>query len=295
MPTQVTNVVIPFAILPPQVLLRMAKRASWLGSRVNAFAPGLKDSLRQSHTPIDSRTYSAAAFINSVTIAAVLALLLSIVSILARVNLDVLIATLPAVGFMATFATAMAYPQIVARRRAREIEKDLIPAVRQLVIELRSGVALFQAMVSISDDYGAVSEEFRNVVKRIHGGVSDLDAIAEASSQAASPELRKVLWQISNALKIGTDVATALENLLDELAANRINAIRAYGQELGPFAMIYMLTAVIMPSMGITMLIILLSFLDVPLPPIVLGAILAGLVIFQLFFLNFISSRRPAV
>ena len=45
----------------------------------------------------------------------------------------------------------------------------------------------------------------------------ELDALAEASHENPSLQFRKVLWQISNALKVGSDVGEALEAIVEEL------------------------------------------------------------------------------
>ncbi|PIT85466.1 hypothetical protein COU36_03090, partial [Candidatus Micrarchaeota archaeon CG10_big_fil_rev_8_21_14_0_10_59_7] len=83
--------------------------------------------------------------------------------------------------------------------------------------------------------------------------------------------------------------------LLAELTRERIDQIRKYGQELSPWTMIYMMAAVILPSLGVTVLIVIASFMSVGIPAVVLPVIVLMLVGFQLFFMNFVASRRPTV
>ena len=140
-----------------------------------------------------------------------------------------------------------------------------------------------------------MSNAFSKIVQKINSGVPELEALAEASTTNPSHQYRRLLWQISNALKVGSDLGRVLELQIDELTRERVDQIRRYGQELSPWTMIYMMAAVIVPSLGVTMLIVIVGFLDVTVPKIILAVVLAGLIGFQLFFLNFVNSRRPAI
>ena len=174
-------------------------------------------------------------------------------------------------------------------------DKDITLFSRQLATMVKSGVPLFNAMASISSEYGEVSKEFGKIVQRINSGTPDLEALAEASTSNPSHQFRRVLWQISNALKVGSDVGRVLELQIDELTRERVDQIRRYGQELSPWTMIYMMAAVILPSLGVTMMIVVVGFLDVSVPKAVLGGVLVGLIGFQILFMNFVNSRRPAI
>jgi len=58
----------------------------------------------------------------------------------------------------------------------------------------------------------------------------------------------------------------------------------------------YMMFAVIMPSLGITFMIILSTFTGSSIvSPMMLVIILSGLIIFQMFFLSLIRTKRPNV
>ena len=56
-----------------------------------------------------------------------------------------------------------------------------------------------------------------------------------------------------------------------------------------------MISAIVFPSLGITMLIVVGSLLSFPIPKVVLPVIFIALVGFQFMFFNFVSTRRPAV
>jgi flagellar protein FlaJ len=150
-------------------------------------------------------------------------------------------------------------------------------------------------MTSVSVGYGPVSIEFAKMVGQMNAGVAQTDVLNEASKRNPSFRFRRVLWQISNALKVGSDVGNAIEEMINELTKERITEIQRYGQELNPWVMIYMVLAVVLPSLGITMMIIIMSFMNVLIPITIFPAVFLFLLGFQLFFISFVKSRRPQV
>jgi hypothetical protein len=95
---------------------------------------------------------------------------------------------------------------------------------------------------------------------------------------------------------VGSDIAISLSDMIDELSKEKMDDIRRYGQELNPWTMMYMMLAVVIPSLGITIAAIILSFLNISMPKnLVLPGVIVFLILFQVFFINFVKSRRPVV
>lgn len=288
---------VPFSLLPPPLVEKLSKVTMFerTGNVASTFFPSLHQELLQMESTTSAREYSAmgvvAAIFNSIFI-----LILGV--ILAQVTkenfLPFIILGVILVGLV-SFVTIMMYPKIIARKRARKLENELVPAMRQLLIQVKSGVPLYEAMTGVCDGYGEVSLEFRKMVKKINGGIPMEVVLEEKSRATASLQFRRVLWQIDNALKVGTDVGRALEEIIADLVLEKIDDIRRYGQELSPWTMIYMLAAIVMPSLGITMMLVIISFLGVDVPKIVFAAVIVFIIMFQLFFSDFVRSRRPAV
>jgi len=286
---------IPFSMLPPDVAAGIAKRFVAVGNILLGFAPFLKAQLQQTDIKYTPREYATISVIVSVTNALVVGLFIFLLGILARTNLAMFALGAAAILGFASFASVFFYPRIISTRRVRAIDNNLVPALRQMLIELRSGVSLFEAMKSISGGYGAVSAEFKNITDRIEGGIAEIKAINDASARNPSFRFRRALWQISNSLSVGADVTIALEDMIADLTKEKMDDIRRYGQELNPWTMMYMMVAVIVPSLGVSMMSILLSFLNLPIPKIIYPGIIAGLILFQIFFISFVRSRRPVV
>ncbi len=202
-------------------------------------------------------------------------------------------------GFPLIFAFAFFsfanYPKIKGRRISRELDKNLPYALRHMLIEVRSGISLYEAMVSVSEDYGEASKEFNRIVKDINGGKPQIQALEDSIVRNPSTQYRRAMWQMINALKSGTDVSDTLETLVDSMVKRQKLKVKRYGKELNPYVLVYLMIAVILPSLGVTFLIVLSTFTGVGLDEFTFFQILGGLVLFQVFFLNFVKSKRPEV
>ncbi|MFH1285302.1 MAG: type II secretion system F family protein [Candidatus Micrarchaeota archaeon] len=287
---------IPFSILPPPLVLALSKLLLQPGAVLAKVSPSLRIELMQADVKMPPREYAAISLLVALSNMIIIGLIFAIFITAAKVQ-D---AWLPAGGAIlvvgaASFASVFLYPRVIATKRVRALEENLIPALRQMLIELRSGVTLFQAMGSVSEGYGETSREFKHIVEHMNVGVSAPDSIAEATQRNPSFKFRRVLWQISNALSVGSDISSGIEDMLVDLTKEKTDQIKRYGQELNPWTMMYMMGTVVLPSLGISTLVIVLSFLNVRIPKLVFPAMIVGLVLFQLFFIQFISTRRPVV
>ena len=287
--------IVPLSLLPPGALMSLSRHVEGVGELIASFLPNLRLELMQAEIEIPPRRYAAVSLISGMANFLFVTLLVSLIGFMLRRDVVLLGAFAGLVVGLSSFLTILFYPAVVARRRTRTLESNLIPALRQLLINVKSGVPLFQAMTSVSTGYGPVSREFAKMVEQMNAGVPQTDVLNDASRRNPSFRFRRVLWQISNALKVGSDVGNAIEEMINELTKERMSEIQRYGQELNPWVMIYMVLAVVLPSLGITMLIIIMSFMNVLVPKSIFPAVFMFLFIFQLFFISFVKSRRPAV
>ena len=96
----------------------------------------------------------------------------------------------------------LVYPRIFIARKEREIEKNLLSVLQDILIQLNSGVPLFSILVNISSSrYGVLSEEFRKAVKRINSGEPESQVLNNIGKDNPSVLFRRTLWQISNGMK----------------------------------------------------------------------------------------------
>jgi hypothetical protein len=83
--------------------------------------------------------------------------------------------------------------------------------------------------------------------------------------------------------------------MVDNLTNEQKVQIRKYGSQLNPMAMMYMMVAVIIPSLGITFIIIMSSFSGFEVTKTIFWSILGFIAFFQFMFIGFIKNRRPPV
>jgi archaeal flagellar protein FlaJ len=196
-----------------------------------------------------------------------------------------------------TFNFMLMKPKIRTAKRGKKIDQDLLFAGRHMLIELRSGITLFDAMLGVSQDYGEVSREFNKIVEKITLGVPANIALHDVAENTPSQYLRRVVLQISNSLVSGSDLAGSLEVVLDQISKEQIIQVKAYGQKLNPIVMFFMLFGVIIPSLGVAFLILLLSIVGSSFStagPTMLVGIFGIVTIVQYMFLSVVESSRPS-
>lgn len=199
-------------------------------------------------------------------------------------------------GFI--FFNQINYPRIFSVHKSRDLEKNLIPALQDILVQLNSGVPIYRIMVNIShSDYGEVSHEFTRITNEINSGTSQIEAIENVGKLHLSKYFQRVLWQISNGMRAGNDMSIVIKESIRNLSDEQAIQIQSYGSTLNPIIMFYMLIAVIIPSLGVTFLIIIFSLLDLPktIIQITFGSIFGCVVFIQIMFLGVIKSGRPSL
>jgi len=286
---------VPFSLTMARLIV---KPFYGLGNRISKFFPGLNVRLNQADIDISPREYLAIAFFALwfwTTIIFVLLLTLSLFIILPENFVYVLTVAPLVIGFLAFFYIIQ-YPMLIISKKIRDLDRHLLFALRHMQVQVKSGIPLFDGLVSISKaDYGLISEEFRNCVKKISTGLSETNALEELIFKNPSMYFRRVIWQITNAIRTGADLADTLDAIVDNLANEQKVAIRKYGSQLNPLSMMYMMLAVILPSLGITFLVLLSTFSGFAVSEIIFWFILTILIVFQFSFVGLVKSRRPTI
>jgi flagellar protein FlaJ len=260
--------------------------------------PGLAFELDQSEFHFEPREWVALALFTALFYFSVLFTGLFIVLIAAKIEIARLVLiSLGASGVIGLvgFIYVIFYPKLFVNRKVNQIEKNLPYALHHLLIEVRSGVPLFNALVSISQSrYGILSEEMKKAVDDISTGKSEIAALEMLARRNPSLYFRRVLWQIVNSLKSGADIGNTIKQIVDNLAEEQRVAIKKYGSQLNPLTLMYMIFAVIFPTLGITFLLVLSSFVGIGIDlQLVLIGIILFLVMFQFMIIGLIKSKRP--
>ncbi len=263
-----------------------------VAKRISAGLPDLRRRLREAGMPDDPVGFVQKALVGTIVMAFLLGVLLFFLFDMFAVDKALLVVLLPLL-FGAAFFYQLQYPNAKAKKRARLVDRELVFAGRQMLIELKAGVPLFDAMLSISRDYGEVSREFAKIAERVNAGVPTDMAMHDVSEDNPSMAFKRVMLQLINSIRSGSDVAKALESVLDQISREQITEMKAYGQKLNPIGMFYMIFGIIMPSLGIAIGIIMFSFLSVSVTNVMLYSVLFVVLILQYIFLTIIESQKP--
>ncbi len=254
--------------------------------------PELRKKLKMAKMDVSEDGYITTTLIMSV-LTSVLILILAFM-LLYTSGMDLLVVIpLFLLSLITSFLFFMRKVDVEMNRRELEINKELLFAGKQLLIEIRGGIPLFDAVTHLTEEYGEVSNVFKEIVNKTNLGVPLDVALEDVSDETPSKPFKRVALQIVNSIRSGSDVAVSLETILDQLAQEQIIQIKEYSQKLNPLGMFYLLFGIIVPSMGITLAVTLLTFTGVSFGSEMLWGMLIVIGITQYVFLTMIQSSRP--
>jgi len=268
-----------------------------VSQEIGMMFPELGWDLKRAGYKIDAISYLSIAMFIAMMVFTLSAILL-VAPLVIRGGMDLFIGILGSVVLgVLSFGYIMLIPRLKIVRTEKQIDKHLEYMLKDMQIQLTAGIPLFDTFVNIANgDYGECSTICGKIVREVQSGKSIINVLDEFGLLSSSEYLRRVFWQIVNALKTGSNVTIALKAISNEIRAEKENKIRGYGQELGLWSLVYMIFAIVFPSMGATLLLILSSFMGGSLiQEFHFWIILLGVIFFQFIFISVIRNKRPDV
>jgi pilus assembly protein TadC len=198
-------------------------------------------------------------------------------------------------GSFLTYRYLLLSPRIAAAAVAKDIDREVLFAGRFLLIKLNSGTPLVNALIEASKSEGVAGKYFGEIVRDIELGTPLEEAIDRATRTSPSKHWRKILFQISNALRLGIDVSHSLESVLEDIQNDYLLQIQRYGKKLSTMTLFYLLLAIVFPSLGMTIFVVLISFTSIPLSGGFFIAVLTVVTFIQVVFLQTFRAIRPQV
>lgn len=243
--------------------------------------------------------YTAVSLLNALAWAILLALFLALIlyiqggaeSITVRA---VLAPTLAVFFILALFF--LYYPHVLVRKAVETVDRDLVYALRELLVQIDSGVSLFDALRSVSrSGHGKVSKELGLVVKEVGAGEPEERALEKMAARTESEFLRRTLWQLITVMKSGASLQGALRGIVENLQEHQNNQVKKYTQEMNLWILLFIIVAVVIPSLGATLLITLSTLGGVGLGEGTFLALVTGCFVLELLLVEFMKIRRPYV
>jgi pilus assembly protein TadC len=288
-------ILIPFSFLPRGLLRKLSSIFFWLGNPLSKRIKNLELNLKQSKIKLRPGEYVSMCLTSTFFFLVTFSILISVLLIQFGFGYGAGIFSIFFVSLF-MFTQQIMYPRLRANRKIKDIEKNLLPALQNMLVQLSSGVPLFNVIATISDsDYGGVSKQFKIAVRKINAGEPQIRVLEELARDNPSLYFRRTMWQIISGMETGTDMTDVVKLSIDNLSDEQIIQIQKYGSQLNPLAMFYMIIAVIIPSLGITFIIILASFLNLSPTSVkfVFWGLLAFVFFFQLMFIGMLKTRKP--
>lgn len=277
--------------------LRVRKEGGFgkFASSVAEYFPDLEKKLRMAEMDPDPGKFISRVFLASIVYTVIL--MIGLFAVFYFFDLELLfLIPIAIVLFVIMFFFWKMLPSVKMLQRARRIDQDIVFAGRHIVIALKSGIPLFDALVGVTEDYGKVSSEFNKIVEEISLGKSVTASMREAAENSPSKYFNRVVLQMVNAVVSGSDIADALDSVLDQIAEEQVIALRGYGQKLNPLSMFYMLFGIIFPSLGVVFLIVVMTFAGgatAAIGPVLLPLVFILVVAIQFSFVSIMESSRP--
>jgi flagellar protein FlaJ len=261
-------------------------------SNITSRFPSLKNDLLMADMGLEPKAFVIQSIYSALLLAIPLSVLLYLLLAAISASFALLMLFVP-IFFITSFLYEMKLPEVRMLRRTRKMDADIVFAGRQILIEIRAGIPLFEAMLSVTEGYGEVSREFSKIVEKTTTGTSIDVAIRQVAEKNPSKAFGRVTSQLAGSVRSGSDITTALDGVLEQISREQEIELKAYGQKLNPLAMFYMILGVILPSLGVVLTIIVLSFVNVKIGAEVLLAALAVQALLQYIFLTMVESARP--
>src|SRR3989344_8630991 len=177
--------------------------------RISKGFPALRVKLKQAGMEDKPEDFIKKTFISAFYMTT--GLVVVVFLLLAKFNVleGVLFFAVPIVFFV-MFIYMIRLPDVKISKKEKEISREIVFAGRFIIIELESGVPLYNAMVNVSRNYETIGRYFKEITDKVDLGTSMEDALDEAVEFIPSNDFRRILWQIINSLRTGSDISKSL-------------------------------------------------------------------------------------
>jgi flagellar protein FlaJ len=278
---------------------RLGRTFEKTGAGLAEFFPALKSDLVMAAVDMSAEEYLVASLISSVMVGMLVFtfVFLPLVATEAAPGIEAPIGLIPAIllGFI-DFIALIKYPRILAKKRSEMIERDLIYALKDLLLNVSAGINIFGSIKRVADGgHGIVSEDLKKVVEDVNRGTPMDDALEQVALSTSSEYMRNSIWQIINSFKAGTSVKEALSSIVEALIRDQKRKIQNYIQELNVLTLVYMLFAVAVPTIFTTLLVVLTSLMGTGVSEEQYAMAIIFCILIQIMLVSFIKSRRPMV
>lgn len=248
-------------LFPIDTAKKMGGPVLSVGEFLSKLIFSMKYDLEKAEIDASAETYCTAAFLSAIIYSIMflfvgLAFGVIIIRAINPATIAIMI-TVSIIGFISSLVFHLFFPKLASMQLAGLVEQDLLFALRTMLLQLSSGMSLFDSVRSISrSNYGQVSLEFEMVIRDINTGMSESMALEKLAFRTRSEVLKKTIWQMVTTMKSGGSVVSAINSQVESLVDQQKESIKRYSAELNLWTLVYLIMAAAMPSLGVTFLVI---------------------------------------
>ncbi len=284
-------------LVPMSLAEKLEVRFRGMATRLSSVYPGLRYDLTNAGIAVEPDTYAFASCLSAI-IWGIMGLLFAIVVVKVRGVSGPLMVLAPLFGLLITwllfFVMHLYYPRLLANSVAAKIDRGLLFATRDMLIQTSSGIPIFQVLANVSDgDYGQVSAEMKKAVNEVRSGTPLSAALENMALRSQSKYLKKTVWQLITAMRSGSNLTNALKGIIKLLVDAQMRSVKAYNAELNFVVLIYLLVAAVLPTVGTTVLVIFSVFGVLGVTPEIYTMLVLGGMTMQCMIIGYVFMRRP--
>ncbi|RME79496.1 MAG: type II secretion system F family protein [Methanobacteriota archaeon] len=285
----------PFILFNPLKARRFVRRFEFFGKLLLRVVPFIEEDLEVLDPRIKAHVYLSSAFLSAFVYALFFPLLLFIATWGAKELWFVELAVFLYMFFF-ILVINIVYPRAKVQDMSKKIDRDLSFILNDMLIQLRSGVLLYDALIITStSNYGMASKKLKRVVSRINEGYSDAEALGELARTIRSNFMRKTLWQLSTAMRVGGDVTDVLESIDKTVKEYNERELKRYLEKVNLLLFGYLLLGAVVPAIFLVTGVIVSAIMDIEFSELLIAVVLVSSLLVQAFLVGFIRTSKPAV
>ena len=289
---------IPMMFFPMSMAKSLGPRFKGFGVKMLAFYPSVNYDLKNFGMDVEGEYYAVIAMLSALIWAIIIAFFAGLLLSMTQLPVAMKIASI-LLSILLTFTASMlfffAYPSLLAKSTGAAINRELIFVVRDMMIQVSSGIPIFTVMENIGNaNYRHTGPEFRRLVSKVKAGGSLIDELEAMAIRTQSEYLKKTAWQLVTAIRSGADLTATLKNIVKLLVDYQFAISRSFNAELNFIILIYMLVSAVLPTIGTTVLVIFSVFGLFGVTSGILLALVVVSFIGQIMIITYVHSKRPS-
>ena len=157
---------------------------------------------------------------------------------------------IPIISFLISAIIILIVPKQKAVARGYIVSADLPFALRHMATELRAGIGLYRTIQAVAmAGYGALSEEFSEVITEVEEGTDTQDALRHLALRTQSKALRNAIIHIVRAMKTGGNLSESMNEIASDVSFELRMAVKEFGMRINFFGIIFIFGAIVLPVM----------------------------------------------